>query len=270
MPHFRDAVPGETWGGAMAFHGHVCLSRRHDEYVTPWSRPCDNTPRQPGKLKKACLDIPEPFIHLGWNICFKVEAHKLILGDVEYLKFKNCFINLKRIILRRVPSVNSTAIRLPFRGDKTFGTPTANGQGTVILSVCKNHPKCAAQGKTKRVNGTVPPVESMVLDAMMGIWLLKGLEILKLTGTGHSNSMQAKCDWQTIVSANGSRSNSYTTSPPCQLHCYTTCDQCCKKMGKWRSAKSKCAQKKICCLAGTNSQAYAVDVDGKDSSHCLQ
>ena len=88
-----------------------------------------------------------------------MEAHKLILGDVEYLKFKNCFINLKRIILRRVPSVNSTAIRLPFRGDKTFGTPTANGQGTMILSVCKNHPKCAAQGKTKRVNGTVPPVD---------------------------------------------------------------------------------------------------------------
>lgn len=37
--------------------------------------------------------------------------------------------------------------------------PTANGQGTVILSVCKNHPKCWAQGKTKRVNGTVPPVD---------------------------------------------------------------------------------------------------------------
>ncbi len=127
-----------------------------------------------------------------------------------------------------------------------------------------------ARRKEKRKGWMGLSRRSMVLDAMMGIWLLKGLEILKFTGTGHSNSMQAKCDWQTIVSANGSRSNSYTTSPPCQLHCYTTCDQCCKKMGKWRSAKSKCAQKKTCCLAGTNSQAYAVDVDGKDSSHCLQ
>lgn len=97
----------------MAFHGHVCLPRRHDEHVAPWSRPRDHTPRQLGTSLN-------PFFRLGWNllksplqsVCFK-QAHKFILAS-NILKLKKCLINLKTIILRRGPSLNSTATRLPW------------------------------------------------------------------------------------------------------------------------------------------------------------
>ena len=168
----------------MAFHGHVCLPRRHDEHVAPWSRPRDHTRRQLGTSLN-------PFFRLGWNLLksplqsvyFK-QAHKFIVGDVEYLKVEKLFDqpqtdHSKKGSLTKFYSDEAT-LGVTWHGcwllvheglrhhcqtpDLLAPLPTANGQGTVILSVCKNHPKCAAQGKRKGWMGLSR--RPMVLDAM--------------------------------------------------------------------------------------------------------
>lgn len=114
--------------------------------------------------------------------------------------------------------------------------PTANGQGTVILSVCKNHPKCAAQGKRKGWMGLSR--RSMVLDAMRESDSWNDWKFSKWPGRDTPTQWLAN-----NCSANGSRSNSYATSPPWQLQCHATCDQCCEKLVS-ECKKHMCPEKK--------------------------